>query len=424
MFFRHCVFGRLFFCNVGKNVELYQNSSSWRVCSLEETLANIQPLAKHVGITRVTDTTRLDKIGIPVYASIRPNAAKGSLCVNAGKGLQPLEAKVGAFMEAFEFSFSEFKEGRIKTYKSTPRRIVSQKNVNFDFVDLCPIWNVEVEPDSSFMTVQAEDIATGDVIEVPAELAFSPFGNACGQMLFGSSTNGLCSGNSIIEATLHGICEVLERDVQAFNYMKNKSRLVNEKDLPHNVSELIDKIKNAGFDCYLRYTDNLFGLPYFQGYIAEKNFVPIAISHGTGLHLSSSIAAVRALTEAAQSRLSYIHGGRDDLIDRHKFFLTKPPEYEQKEIERMRESISDQENLISFAEIPDYINVSKDIHSVISFILNKLQRLNFNQVLRVELTPKSSELKVVKVIIPKIESFNPKLKRMGPRLAEHIENIN
>ena len=77
---------------------MHRLSSSLRTRSAEESLKYAQEIAANLGITRVTDTTWLDRIGIPVYASIRPNAAVGSLCVNAGKGLRDVEAKIGAYM--------------------------------------------------------------------------------------------------------------------------------------------------------------------------------------------------------------------------------------------------------------------------------------------------------------------------------------
>ena len=36
----------------------------------------------------------------------------------------------------------------------------------------------------------------------------------------------------------------------------------------------------------------------------------------TGAHLSPTVAAIRAITEAAQSRLTFIHGSREDLTER------------------------------------------------------------------------------------------------------------
>jgi DHA3 family macrolide efflux protein-like MFS transporter len=79
---------------------MYRLSSSLRSRSVEESLKYAEEIAPRLGITRVTDTTWLDRVGIPVFASIRPAAAAGSLCVNAGKGLREIEAKVGAYMEA------------------------------------------------------------------------------------------------------------------------------------------------------------------------------------------------------------------------------------------------------------------------------------------------------------------------------------
>src|SRR5579862_6644062 len=83
-------------------------SSSLRTVRIEITLSHAIPLAEKLGISRVTDISRLDRVGVPVFASIRPGAQRGSLCVNAGKGLTAAEARVGAAMEAIEFAMAEF----------------------------------------------------------------------------------------------------------------------------------------------------------------------------------------------------------------------------------------------------------------------------------------------------------------------------
>jgi ribosomal protein S12 methylthiotransferase accessory factor len=41
-----------------------------------------------LGISRVTDITAMDRLGLPVFASIRPRGL--ALCVNAGKGMKPV----------------------------------------------------------------------------------------------------------------------------------------------------------------------------------------------------------------------------------------------------------------------------------------------------------------------------------------------
>jgi len=42
------------------------------------------------GITRVADITNLDRIGIPVFSSIRPMADRGAVSVYNGKGATPV----------------------------------------------------------------------------------------------------------------------------------------------------------------------------------------------------------------------------------------------------------------------------------------------------------------------------------------------
>lgn len=46
------------------------------------------------GITRIADITNLDRIGIPVFSSIRPTAGgAGAISVYNGKGATPIERR-------------------------------------------------------------------------------------------------------------------------------------------------------------------------------------------------------------------------------------------------------------------------------------------------------------------------------------------
>ena len=49
----------------------------------------------------VRDLTDLDVLGVPVYVSVRPQARGEAFTF--GKGLRPVDAEVGAYMEALEF---------------------------------------------------------------------------------------------------------------------------------------------------------------------------------------------------------------------------------------------------------------------------------------------------------------------------------
>ncbi|WP_371666403.1 YcaO-like family protein [Streptomyces sp. NBC_00289] len=396
-------------------------TSSLRTAPLAETLSRAKVAAKELGIVRVTDTTWLDCIGIPVFASIRPDSK--SLCVNAGKGAYPEEARVGAYMEAIEFALAEYRNREIEIIMSTPREVASQQWADFEFVDLCPVMGVPVDPDGALACVEAEDVTTGRTLLVPAELAYHPFPENPGQRIFGSGTNGLCSGNSIDEATVHGLCEVIERDIRSLNYFKNTSRRVNFGDPTAHIEVLRSKIVSAGLEAVIRYTPNEFELPYFDAFLLESSDdAPVALAYGAGLHLVKNIAAVRALSEAAQSRLTHIHGGRDDLVDRHEYFARYGREFEKQAMSAAREQAIDSAECIQYSAIPDASNAAIDIDSALGTLIETLGRRGIRQVLRVVLSQRFAPLSAVKVVVPKLEHFQPELKRVGPRLATLVNS--
>src|SRR5690348_14046408 len=80
-------------------------SGTHRVCTPEETVARVLPLAAHMGITRVANVTGLDHVGIPVVAVARPNSR--SVAVSQGKGLTLAAAKASGLMEAVELWHAE-----------------------------------------------------------------------------------------------------------------------------------------------------------------------------------------------------------------------------------------------------------------------------------------------------------------------------
>jgi ribosomal protein S12 methylthiotransferase accessory factor len=85
----------------------------------------------------VVDTTWLDRIGIPVYSSIRADGAKGTLCAHAGKGFTHAEAKIGAYMETFEFSFAPPGRNVVDRSLRKPDEILASFKNRIGFADLC-----------------------------------------------------------------------------------------------------------------------------------------------------------------------------------------------------------------------------------------------------------------------------------------------
>ena len=62
----------------------------------------------------------------------------------------------------------------------------------------------------------------------------------------------------------------------------------------------------------------------------------------------------------------------------------------------------------------------KALEELVLSLLERLRHQGFSQVLRVVLSKNDSPLAVVKMVIPGMESFQPALKRAGPRLSRYI----
>lgn len=400
----------------------FRFSSSFRAERLEVTLARARLLAKDLGISRVTDITRLDCVGVPVFASIRPNAQPGSLCVNAGKGITIEEARVGAYMEAIEYAFAEYNRASLQVFMVPAGEIYEGPTRRESILDFCPIMNAEVDLDDPIAGVEAEDIRSNDAFLVPAELVFLPFPSQLGgKRYFGSNSNGLASGNSILEATVHGLAELIERDICSFQAIKDDSTLVSNRSLPSAIKSIQSNLASVGMNLYVRHQTNLFEIPYFMAVVAEKESRdPIYISVGYGCHPRKDIAVTRAVCEALQSRLSFIHGGRDDLLYRHKRLARLRGKARMAYAENLLNRVSRNGSLTEFSDLPDASRSATNLESALAVLTGTLARNGFSRVLRVVYTPPKSRLQVVRLLVPGLECFTETTARVGFRLRNYV----
>jgi ribosomal protein S12 methylthiotransferase accessory factor len=395
-------------------VTLRRSNGDGRSEAIADVLPRLRDVAARLGVTRTSDITRLDRLGLPVCVAIRPNAVPGSLCVHAGKGFRPEEALAGALAEAIEFACAEAGPANPEI-----RPIAAAEVLDGRILDLCPLLGRAIDPRGLVAAMRAVSVRGSRESWVPAELVLHPFAQAADvQAVFGSSTNGLAVGASLTDALVQGICEVLERDVLTFERVRPAARALLPDDLPEEIARVRASAESVGLRLAVQCVPNEFGLPFFAATLSERDALdPLFVCGGYGLHPSRELALRRAVAEAAQSRLSFVHGARDDVPERRA------------ELDRLDEGARRDYAAallkrpagepIAFGAIPDGPD-ARDPDDLLTELCAATERAGVEDPLFVRLDGAALPLAVVRVIVPRCEHFVPGLPRVGPRLAARI----
>jgi ribosomal protein S12 methylthiotransferase accessory factor len=224
-------------------------------------------------------------------------------------------------------------------------------------------------------------------------------------MLLNGDSNGLASGNHIVEATLHALYEVIERDAIArltsggLVLPSGQSRFVDLDTLPSGpLTMLRARPRRAEVSLALIRVESLAPVSTFWAVLVDPQspFACSSVNFGQGSHLSPTVAALRAITEAAQSRLTFIHGSREDLRgDSYEFDETH---------RRVRAFFEGQPGDLPWSEIADHS--SGDLGHDLETVLQGLCAAGFNRIYRVDLTNPRFGIPVVKVFVPGLRSMN------------------
>jgi ribosomal protein S12 methylthiotransferase accessory factor len=156
--------------------------------------------------------------------------------------------------------------------------------------------------------------------------------------------------------------------------------------------------------------------------VAESRVInPIYVSVGYGCHPLKEIALTRAVCEALQSRLSFIHGGRDDLVNRYNRFKRASNRARAGYAEKLLGRVSRNGTYVRFGSLPDHSKTVNDLTSALNVLLDTLARNGFKHVLRVVYTPRHLPLQVLRILVPRLECFTEATARVGVRLRDHVK---
>lgn len=369
-----------------------------RSISPAETLERIRPHFPRVGITRLANITGLDWIGIPVTLAVRPNAS--TLSNGAGKGFSLEASLVSGAMEAIELYHAE--EADLPSFH-LPYEHLPANRIPVEDILLTKhcLWN----PWWPYQWTLGWDIVRQEEVPVPRwSVQMGPHPLRFRDLhAFQVTSNGLASGNNLLEAINAGLFEVIERDAVtchrlAWERLQKLPPIVIQATIEHPlVRELIERLDRAGvgmvlFDCTVDTK-----VPVYMTYIYDRHVRSLGLYRGYGAHLDPEVAMVRAITEAVQARAIYIAGSRDDVF-RHSYL-------------QVRQS-SDAMLVSTIEALPETVDARERVSEATptfegdtSLALHKLGHAGLGRVIVLDLTMEGLPIKVVKVIVPGLEGY-------------------
>lgn len=248
-------------------------------------------------MTRLARITGLDRTGIEVVAAVRPRGHV--LQVSQGKGVTLEDAQWSALGEAIELAAAENPNVDGLEFGPAPRDAV------WDALGLSIAW------------ARGETVEGGRAASVPAETVYCP---PSGVVWFGPSiamwkSSGLGAHPTSRDAAVeHALLEVLERDGLSRVLPDGWTADVALERLVGMQRDAFDLQKN-GFACFVfDLTPNDRKAPLAGALLFDLESSVVPLTAGYACRRSWDAAAHAAILEAAQSRLTEIHGAREDVM--------------------------------------------------------------------------------------------------------------
>jgi ribosomal protein S12 methylthiotransferase accessory factor len=373
-----------------------------RIISPDDTLARIAPDAPQFGITRLGNVTGLDRIGIPVTVAIRPNSR--SVSVSQGKGLGLSQALASALMEAIELFHAEEPAGR--TVEASFLELSEKARVVRP--GLLSGGEISLLDQTRIRWIEGYDLLARETCWVPWDVVHTDYTLQTRRNIerhhFLTGSNGLASGNHLVEAVSSAICELVERDAVAVWHardIRERSRCYLDAGSidDGDCRALLELYEAAQIQPRLWDVTSDIGMPAFVCDIpaaGDDASNGLRRFRGSGCHPDRGVALARALTEAAQIRLTYIAGIRDDLPTSDYTEST-----EQKLGAALLDAVSQASKARSFREIPSHN--TDDVAMDLRWELERLRAIGIQRVVAVDLTRPEFRIPVVRVVIPGLE---------------------
>lgn len=373
-----------------------------RCVPLEKTLELVAELRARCAITRIGDVTKLDRIGIPTFCAIVPTSAAG-LSVFNGKGATREAALASAVLEAVE-------------------RVTAAS----------PTLQSRTRARAGVDCIEGRDLLNGRETYVPLDSVH--LRRPKDPSFPVPTSNGLASGNTRTEATFHALCELIERHCWSLYQMRCERlpRMLGGPDardlafapgirMPSgnaDLDRLAERVTAQGLHLRILYLYEPHLPAVMLASIVEEGSDPPMSHIGLGCSLSPAHAAIRAITEAAQSRLTDIQGAREDAL-RADDAPTDLPEHTRRLVKAPKNVwfYDLPVRAIALESITD--RSTNDVAEDVKCILSALALFGASSAAVVELSPPDLPVKVVRAIVPELETTCVD-GRIGPKAREAL----
>lgn len=368
-----------------------------RICPPGETWRRIEPLLQPFGITRLSRLTGLDRVGIPVWSAVSPNSK--SIVIHQGKGISDMDARVSAAMEALERAAAC--SPAVPVVEASPRGLANSGRRFATLPQLIASNQEDIGDDETIVWVEGKDLFAKGAVWVPLEAVI--LDRTLENCRFWQSSDGLASGNNEIEATLHALLERIERDADVLWRLRSDSaRMATCVDPAgfHDpvIDDLVGRYTSSGLDLRLFDLTSDISVPCYAAIVAERGILKRTrprfhdVTIGYGAHFSQERAVIRALTEVAQSRLTFISGARDDVFTES---YGRPLPSETQNLFRAAPGARDRS--ASSAKFADPAAQLEDV-------LSRLKSAGIKSAIAVPLHSPGLPVAVIKAIVPSLES--------------------
>ncbi|HZK28674.1 MAG TPA: YcaO-like family protein [Clostridia bacterium] len=362
-----------------------------RTCTATETIRHAESFLKDLNIL-TADTSGYDPVGnlilssffIPFYfLNYYPSSTTGN-------GDRYDEALASSYMELVERLSACGREiqGRTADSLKTPLFPVEKLPQFYN-------WGVSPSEKQQAITnhgyVSVSDIVSGETKWIPA---FSV-------MFRYSGTDGFSSGNTLSEAILYGLYEVIERDTCQIHLgdgtcRKNLSRLMINRDEitdPHCRS-LLARLSDLNCDVALFLLPNIVDVPCVMCHVYDRKR-KIQCPGGISVRANFTSALRATLHEAIMQNVTYFSGTRDD-------------HYNFSSVKQSRIAYRNAQTLFfdhpaPKRELPETIFFSS-IQSELDDLKERLTSTGSSEILVADISPYDAyQVKSVKVIVPGYE---------------------